>query len=73
MLIYEYSGGVLQDLTRLQYQCADMTFYEKSRYNRLFHKVVHKGGESEIKYTKRFQNEKRLWQYQREIITLSIR
>ena len=33
-----------------------MNFAEKIRYDRLFQKVTHKGGESEINYIKRFQN-----------------
>ena len=33
-----------------------MTFADKSRYDRTFQQVTHKGGESEIKYIKRFQN-----------------
>ena len=33
-----------------------MTFADKSRYNRTFQQVTHKGGESEITYIKRFQN-----------------
>ena len=33
-----------------------MTFADKSRYDRTFHQVTHKGGESAINYIKRFQN-----------------
>ena len=33
-----------------------MTFADKSRYNRTFQYVTHKGGESAINYIKRFQN-----------------
>ena len=33
-----------------------MTFDDKSRYDRIFQQVTHKGGESAIKYIKRFQN-----------------
>ena len=33
-----------------------MTFADKSRYDRTFQQVTHKGGESEISYIKRFQN-----------------
>ena len=33
-----------------------MTFADKSRYDRTFQKVTHKGGESAINYIKRFQN-----------------
>ena len=33
-----------------------MTFADKSRYDRTFQQVTHKGGESAINYIKRFQN-----------------
>ena len=33
-----------------------MIFSDKSRYDITFQQVTHKGGESEIKYIKRFQN-----------------
>ena len=33
-----------------------MTFYDKSRHDRLFQKVTHKEGESEMNYIKRTQN-----------------
>ena len=33
-----------------------MTFADKSRYDRTFQQVTHKGGESETNYIKRFQN-----------------
>ena len=33
-----------------------MTFADKSRYDRTFRQVTHKGGESLINYIKRFQN-----------------
>ena len=41
---------------KLQSHCANMTFADKSRYDRTFQQVTHKGGESAINYTKRFQN-----------------
>ena len=44
MLIDEYVGYGLKAISRLKSQCANMTFDEQSRYNRLFHQVVHKGG-----------------------------
>ena len=43
-------------MEKLQSHCANMTFADKSRYDRTFHQVTHKGGESAINYTKRFQN-----------------
>ena len=33
-----------------------MTFADKSRYDKTFQQVTHKGGESAISYIKRFQN-----------------
>ena len=33
-----------------------MTFADKSRYDRTFQQVTHKGGESAINYIKRFHN-----------------
>ena len=33
-----------------------MTFADKSRYDRTFQQVTHKGGESSINNIKRFQN-----------------
>ena len=37
-----------------------MTFSEQSRYNRIFQKVIHKGGELKINFIKRFHNSKPL-------------
>ena len=34
-----------------------MTFSDKSRYDRIFQKVTHEGGESAMNYIKRFQND----------------
>ena len=41
-------------IEKLQSQCANMTFADKSRYDRTFQQVTHKGGESAINYIKRF-------------------
>ena len=43
-------------MKKLQSHCANMTFADKSRYDRTFQQVTHKGGESAINYIKRFQN-----------------
>ena len=59
-LIDEYPGYGLQAIKRLQYQCKNTTFSEKIIYNRMFQQVIHKWGESEINYIKRFQNNKAL-------------
>ena len=37
-----------------------MTFSDKSRYDRNFEQVTHKGGEYVMNYIKRFQNEQAL-------------
>ena len=37
-----------------------MTFADKSRYDKTFQQVTHKGGESAINYIKRFQNSQAL-------------
>ena len=43
-------------MEKLQSRCANMTFADKSIYDRTFQQVTHKGGESTINYIKRFQN-----------------
>ena len=43
-------------MEKLQSHCANMTFADKSRYDRIFQQVTHKGGESAINHMKRFQN-----------------
>ena len=43
-------------MEKLQSHCANMTFADKSRYDRTFQQVTHKGGDSYINYIKRFQN-----------------
>ena len=40
----------------MQLHCENIAFSDKSRYDRTFQKVTHKGGESAINYIKRFQN-----------------
>ena len=43
-------------IEKLQSHCANMTFADKSRYDRTFQKVTHKGGESAVDYIKMFHN-----------------
>ena len=50
ILIDKCPGYGVQDISRFQYQCENMTFPDQRIYNRMFQKVVHKGGESEINY-----------------------
>ena len=54
--IAEFLGYVVNFISKLQYHCANMTSADKSRYDRLFRKVLHKGGESAMNFIKRFQN-----------------
>ena len=55
-LISEFSEDGIKCLQKLQSHCANMTFADKSRYDRIFQQVTHNGGESAINYTKMFQN-----------------
>ena len=41
-LIDEYTGDGLQAISILQYQFANTTFSDQSRYNILFQQVIHK-------------------------------
>ena len=53
-------GYGVQVISILKSQCENMTFSGESRYTRVFQKVVHKGGGSEINYIKIFHNAKTL-------------
>ena len=55
-LIAEFPDDGINCMDELQSHCANMTFADKSRYDRTFQQVTHKGGESAINYIKRFQN-----------------
>ena len=55
-LIAEFPKDGIKCIEKLQSNCANMTFADKSRYDRTFQQVTHKGGESAINYIKRFQN-----------------
>ena len=54
--IAEFPKDGVKCIEKLQSHCANMTFADKSRYDRTFQQVTHKGRESEINYIKRFQN-----------------
>ena len=56
ILIAEFPTYGIKCLEKLQSHCANMTFADKSRYDRTFQQVTHKGWESAINYIKRFQN-----------------
>ena len=55
-LIAEFPKDGIKCIEKLQSHCANMTFAYKSRYDKTFQQVTHKGGESAINYIKRFQN-----------------
>ena len=47
-------------ISKIQSHCANMTFADKIKYDRIFQKVTHKGGESAMNYIKIIQNEQAL-------------
>ena len=51
-LIAEFPKDGIKCLEKLQSHCANMTFADKSRYDRTFQQVTYKGGESAINYIK---------------------
>ena len=55
-LIDEFPVDVVSCIFKLQSHCANMNFVEESRYDRIYHQVTHKGGQSETNHVKRFQN-----------------
>ena len=55
-MIAESPKDGIKCIDKLQSHCANMNFFDKSRYDRTFQQVTHKGGESVINYIKRFQN-----------------
>ena len=54
-LIAEFPDYGIICIQKLQSHCANMTFADKSRYDRTFQQVTHKGGESAINYIKKFR------------------
>ena len=56
ILIAEFPKDWIKCIEKLQSHCANMTFADKSRYDRTFEQVTPKGEESAINYIKRFQN-----------------
>ena len=55
-MISEFPGHGVRYISKLQYRCENMNFYDNSRYDKLFQQVTCKGGESAMKYIKIFQN-----------------
>ena len=54
-LISELLGYGVKFISKLQYHCANMTFTDKSRYDSIFQKLSHKGGEWVMNYINSFQ------------------
>ena len=54
ILISEFPEDGIKCMEKLQSHCANMTFADKSRYDRTFQQVTNKGGESAINYIKYF-------------------
>ena len=59
-LIAELPKYGIKCIENFQSHYANITFSDKSRYDRTFQQVTHKGGESTINYTKRFYNARAL-------------
>ena len=55
-MIDEFPGYGVKCISKLQSHCANMTFANKSRFDKILQQVTHKGGESAMKYIKIFQN-----------------
>ena len=55
-LIDEFLEDGIKCMEKLQSYCENMTFADKSRYDRTFQQVTHKEGGFDINYIKRFQN-----------------
>ena len=55
-LIADFPKDGIRCIEKLQSHCANMTFPDKSRCDRIFQQVTHKGVESAINYIKMFEN-----------------
>ena len=55
-LISEFPVDGVKFISKIQSHFANMTFYDKSKYDSLFHKVTHKLGGSAMNYINIFQN-----------------
>ena len=58
--IAKFTGDRVTCISKIQSYCTNNNFADKSRYDSIFQQVTHKGGESEMKYIKRFLNTKSL-------------
>ena len=54
-LIADLPKDGIKCIEKLQSHCANITFADKSRYDRTFQQVTHKGGKSDINYIKGFK------------------
>ena len=59
-MIAEFTGDGVKCISKLQSHSANMNFSDKSSYDRIFQKVIHKAKESAMSYIKIFQNEQAL-------------
>ena len=57
ILIAKFPKYGVKCIEKLQSHCTNMTFADKSRYDRNFKQVTHKGDKSAINYIKRSQND----------------
>ena len=55
-LISEFPRVGVKFSAKIEYHFSNITFSDKSGYDRIFHQVTHKVGESVMIYIKRFQN-----------------
>ena len=55
-MIVEFPGDGVKCISKLQSHCANMTFAGKSKYDKLFCQVTHKGYQSAMNYINIFQN-----------------
>ena len=55
-LIAEFPEDGIKCMEKLQSHCANISFADKTRYDRTFQQVTHKGAESANNYIKIFQN-----------------
>ena len=60
MLIAEFAGDGVRYISKILSHCTNVTFSDKSRYDRILKKVTHKGGESAMNYIKISQNDQAL-------------
>ena len=59
-LIADLPGNIIKFIEKPQSHCYNMKFSDKSRYEKKFQQVTHKGGESAMNYIKLFQHTKAL-------------